>query len=192
MPDGWWGGVNQHGHTGPDDGGTIPYEKIVGKNLVQTSNPNTIAQTTLGLITIPASVFALATRIDYEAVLTWLQQTGVAANDPTLTLLRDGAAQLSHVGNAVAFASSATVRLIRFNVTFTLVSNGVFDYVGEYWFMDQQVSTGVAPTISRVVGFTNRAGFNQGADHTIAIAATNPIANANYSVTHRNSIVRAS
>ena len=187
---GFWGGINQHDHTQAGTGGIIPYDRIAAKSLVQGNNSNSVAQVTLGSILIPASIFSLNTRIEYETLLSWLQSTGVNQNEPTITLVRDGSNQIQHVGNVLAFAHSLTVRLIRFRVAITLTANGVFDYYGDVSFLGIQSSAGVVPVFREEFGFTNRAGFDQGSDHTISIAAQNTVASANYVVTHLHSVAK--
>jgi hypothetical protein len=183
---GFWGGIIQHSHLTIGEGGTLPsYFRYFFTSHTLVSVTNTIVQTTIASFTLPGNSISQNNRFVWEGLIGWINNTGVALNEPII-ILKIGGQVVTQIGNTTAFATSPNERGGHFMLT---LSQGPSSSIlqGRSAWTDSINNTSGNPVLADRITSSLSVTPNFAIDNLIEINVLNVSANVNYTTNHRYS-----
>lgn len=187
---GFWGGVLQHAHSGPSDGGTLPnYPRIISETTTAVFVQNTIVQTTVFSINIPANSVLVSKLLNIEANLTLLQNTGVNRTEPTIAIIISGVFVAARTG---AFSIVSVFGQYPINLQVKILARDLLSQTsvtGMYTLLPPEDLNFATPLVSKAVLTNLVTNIDWTIDNLLELVVVNQFASSNYLTTLRSAKV---
>ena len=177
---GFWGGVLQHAHLGPGDGGTLDRPLILRRDVTFASAVNTAALTTVLTHTIPANTILVGMGLRIYAHGFILQNTLTAQASPLIRISIGGATVLQFPAAAIpALANQPGARI--WSMELFLMNNFTNDARGFGMARLLSVLTSTGDPAPLLIDYANcLASINFTTSKNVLIEIQNPVADPSY------------
>lgn len=180
MPDGFWGGINQHSHANAGTGGLLTqYRRRLGYSRSGVNFSNSTVDTVLEALTLPEISNGQVLQI--HGCLWVFNNTGVAQATPNVWLRKGGAgAILLSVASAAGLITNGQIAV--FHLTATVLNLfGAFVQIDAQYRASFQSTALAAPLINSVAQIDSLA-YDMSASFTLELRGQLLVANANLSL----------